>query len=1222
MNQFNLGQDLGRLFEVGFNIGMLTYLKQKQIKSNYGDLYEKDLQQLSFPKIVRQLIDNERIINQQDRNVVNQWATFFLQKSFLAGLNFLDEYFAALGWNNPRKLKDLEVVYYQCDFTDDNSIGTYNKAEQQVYQDWFSQLGLNRDQIDTHHYSQTGEFLKADSLVYFRYKHQVRILTIDYSIFSIKSIQDLEDLSNIEVLRQIILSNISYLKSKSVFANLGLDSQNNQFFFSESLSRYYKAFVRKDKETIKMIQAGSYAYSFWTWLNNRKLISNKDDVTFNIMGYSDRDVASLCLKPNQINILETCYQIYRNKSIKLEVSLARERVLEIIKRKACYSFTNGKKLVDDLLKVSGEGIHLVSHQEKFSDFSSYLDVVPTSIANSLNIPNNLNIQKAHTHLIQQALSANNQNLYVFLTGNPGIGKTTAISDFLKQEHIVEEGFLFLYVSPRTQVNLDIIEKFRDPLDSDKSLFDARLTIINTNSNLIDSNEGQLTVQYCSNIMKERFCWQGVDFIPQGESVKFNSNSQSSVTRKTASSLKESKNKKKGVLYSLCEALNSLINNEQNNIVATVALQSLKEFGDGSNTLQHFKRIFRDIYNDTEGKVIPAKLQQLSKKIKHIFIAIDEITGDHSGVNFLLEMSQYLQKYKLTDRAYFNTKLIVADASIIDSEVIQQHLSKKTVEPNKIFFRKAKINQSCIHQELFEFNNKPAIAINTNSYPAKNLQVTYKTFIHSIKYKPRNKKVYSTKKYDLEENVNSTILKDVESIKTHSPNEQIIIYIQDKARLSQLIDSFRENRKRFEAFKDYIEIHADLSDSDKQKVHQYKNEVEIIFMTASASRGLSFPYVQHILVDLPRFEIEANLMEVIQVIYRGRGNQEIDVKDKQLIFYLTEQAVYFIEDIEDRKFSLQESKLNILNFLIILHVSIQTRIYGSGNIANEQYMMIPVGGKSVFSAGQSFSHTIKILITKLKKESRRYSHDFRFKQTYKLLEEMMNTAEITISQSVKRIKKEQLTYLKLIEEVRQNFLKKIEGNLDALLSFPMIQTGYVVGGLLIVPLADQIVEEVYRVKTDKKLIALADCLSELQTYSRLPETMKRLIRDTLSFLKELQQEPERSQKLELESQYLDQYYAIPLFALSLNDVFCNYFINKETEPEDQRFRDLLETYIRSLFPITQVLPIAYQYEKFPFLVFRSYSLKEMKNKRFSDQYLINSKELNVLDLVLAESDETH
>ena len=60
---------------------------------------------------------------------------------------------------------------------------------------------------------------------------------------------------------------------------------------------------------------------------------------------------------------------------------------------------------------------------------------------------------------------------------------------------------------------------------------------------------------------------------------------------------------------------------------------------------------------------------------------------------------------------------------------------------------------------------------------------------------------------------------------------------------------------------------------------------------------------------------------------------------------------------------------------------------------------------------------------------------------------------------------------------------------------------------------------------------------------------------------------------------------------MNNTFTTYFENKEVEPEDQRFRDLLEAYVNSLFPIGQVIPIGYKYEKIPFLIFRSYSLKE-------------------------------
>ncbi len=1216
MNGSNLGQDLGRIFEVGFNIGMLTYLKQKEIQCNYGDCYQKDLQQINFPKIVRRLIDNEGVINPKNRQTIRQWTTFFLQKSFLAGLNFLEEYFTAIGWDKSRKLQKLEVVYYQCKFADDNSIGTYYKGEKKVYEDWFSQFGFEIHQVNTHHHSQKGEFLNADSLIYFRQKNQVRILTIDYSIFSIKSIRDLADLNNIEVLRQILLSNISYLKSKSVFANLGLDSQTNQFFISDSLSQYYKAFAYKDKETIKMIQAGSYGYSFWNWLNSQQLLSENDDVTFNIIGYSDRDIASLCLRLDNIQILETCHQVYQQQPKKSEIKLVRERVLTVIKRKAKRSFINGEALTEKLLKISRDGIHLVSHQENFTDFNSYLDPIPSHLANSLGIPENLNLQQAHAELIQQALSSKDDSSYIFLTGNPGIGKTTAISNFLKQDNILDEGFLFFYISPRTQVNLDIIEKFKQ----NDCLCDNRIMILNSNANLIEKNDGKLTVQYCSNLRQDIFHQQGVDFIPQGQAIESKSNAKNDVTRQTATRVKTSEHYRKGVLYSISEAIYSLINTEQHHIVATVALQSLKKLNDGTSTLKHFKRIFRDIYNETEGKAIAGKLKQLSQKIKHIFIAIDEITGDHSGVNFLLDISEQLNRYGLMNKDYFNTKVIVADASIIDSGVIQKHLSKTTVEPNKIFFRKAKSHHAPLTQERFGFNQKPAVTINTNSYPAKTLQITYKTFIHSLKFRDRNKKVYSTRKYDLEQEVNNRILKDVNEINIHSPNEQIIIYIQDKLRLGELIDLFRQQRNSFKKYQDYLEIHADLSDPEKQQVHQFKNQVQIIFMTASASRGLSFPFVQHILVDLPRFEIEANLMEVIQVIYRGRGNQEVDLKEKQLIFYLTEQAVYYGEDAEERQFSIQESKLNILNFLIILHLSIKTRIYGHGNIANQEYMMIPIGGKSVFSAGESLSYKMKVLMTRLKKEYHRYRHDLRFQQAYQYLEEFMNTAEITIYDPTKNRENNQISYLRLIEEIRQFFVNKIEGNLETLLDFPAIQTGYVTGSVLLVPLGDKRVEEVYHLKIDDKVITLEEILLELQKESRLSENLQHSIQDCLQFIDKLKEQPEQNQRLEQDSQYLDQYYAIPLFVFVVSDVFDRYFKYKEQEPKDQRFRDLLDSYIRSFFPISQALPIGYQYEQFPFIIFRSYSLKEIRDKRFSAQYLINSKELNVLSLILAQSED--
>jgi hypothetical protein len=1212
MNNAKLGENLGRLFEVGFNIGMLTYLRQKEIKCNYRDCYQQDLQQVNFKKIVREL--NREIISQQHRKIVENWAKFFLQKSFLAGINFLEEYFAAIGWNNASKLKRVEVIYFQCNFANDNSLNTYPKQEQQVYQDWLSQfnsLGIDFKNFDDYQYSQRGEFLKADSLIYFRYRHQVRILVIDYSIFAIKSIRDLADLNNIEVLRQILLGNISYLKSKSVFANLGIDSKNSHVVFPESLAKYYQAFVAKDKETIKTIQAGSYAYSFWNWLQSQQQIAPEDEVTFNIIGYSDRDFASLCLKQDRIELLATCYEIYRHKNSQAEIQTSRKQVLDLIRRKAKGSFNCGEKFIEELLKVTNDGIHLVTHQETLANFTNYSDLIPLELANKLGLNSSISLREAHNTLIEETLSPTNNNLYVFLTGNPGIGKTTAISNFLQQEQILNEGFLFFYISPRIQVNLDIVEKFKQE-NSDELLSDNRLIILNTNANLIEKNEGKATVQYYSNTISDRFNLQGVDFIPQRESINLSSQINKNFERKTATRLQHKKNNQKGVLYSMSEAIYSSIDNGHNNIVATVAVQSLKKLSEREDTLKNFKSIFRDLYHEADGNVIIDKARKLSQKIKHIFIAIDEITGDRSGVDFLLGISQQIKKYGLTNREYFNTKIIVADASIIDADVIKQHLSETIAEPNKIFFRKATQEPCCLTKQSFEFQGYPAIAINTNSYPAKNLHLTYKTFIHSLKFQVTNKKLYSTKKYDLEKRVQKAIIKDIDRIFSTSPQEQIIVYIQDKKRLSDLIQIIRQKRK-LEPDRDYLEIHSDLL--DKQKISKYKNNVRLIFMTASASRGLSFPRAKHILVDIPRFEIEANLMEIIQVIYRGRGNTEIDREDKQLIFYLTEQAVYYLEDNDNRELSLQESKLNILNFLIILHLSIKTRIYGYGEIGNQKYMMIPVGGKSVFTAGQSLSDSIKELIKRLKKEHQKRSHDLRLQIASNQLEQLMKTAEVTIWNKRNQTKHEQMSYLDLLEDIGQELTKKIDNNLDELLEFPAIQTAYITGNLLIVSLAEQRVAEIYQLEIDNKTITLAEILAELQKETNLAEKTQHLISKTLQLILELEQQQYHHQTLEQESNYLDRYYAVPLFLFLVKDVFLKYFANKETEPEDQRFRDLIETYLYSQFPINQVIPIGYKYEKIPFLVFRSYSLKEMRAKRFSDNYLINSQELNVLSLTL-------
>ncbi|MDJ0601588.1 MAG: hypothetical protein QNJ37_22425 [Crocosphaera sp.] len=788
-----LGEKLGFLFEVGFNIGLLTYIKQNDIKHNYGDLYSQDLRELKFSRIIDKLAIGEKVVSDSNRKIIKDWVLFFLQKAFLSGLNFLQEYFTAVGIKTEH-YKKLNILYYQCYFHGDNSLGTYTtKGDTEAYKNVLKQL-ITIDNFEQ--YKKTGGFLKADTLIFIEYQKRKSqkiktktILSIDYSIFAIREIQDLDDLRSVEVLKRILLKEIAYLRKKSVFANLGLDSKTPKINLSDHLKYHYKAFVTKDKEGMKMIQAGSYAYSFYTFLRSKNLLEDDESINFNIIGYSDRGISSLTLndKEEHINILKTCQNIYTDK-IQKELPTARKDILMVIKRQAAKSFIDGKSFFNKLMDVSSKGIHSFTHEETIENFLSPIDTLSTEISNNLNLDPKLDLRDAHKELIQRELESDKP--YLFLTGNLGIGKTTAITEFLKQPRITDEGFLFFYISPRTQVNLDIFEKFTDKNTS--KLYDDRLFAITTNSHLIKSNDGNLTVNYRSNMYQDkRFKYHNVHFIHQNHELEYKPSNISDTYRHNEDTVKDKPMKTKGVLQSICEAINSIIKNEiSNNIIATVAMQSFKKTKGGKNTFsEHFDKIFKSTYSYNKNTFLEKNMQDISSRIKHIFVMIDEITGDESGVYFLHEINKFFRHFK--DEYGFNYKIIIADASIVNPDVINQHFSCTVPEPNKIFFRQSFAEALPLSVENFKFKNKPATIINSNAYPANSLKITYKLFIESIEF---HEKLYSQKNQPLREAVQKQLIKDIKHILKNHSSEQIIVYIQDKERLAELITKIQSSRK--------------------------------------------------------------------------------------------------------------------------------------------------------------------------------------------------------------------------------------------------------------------------------------------------------------------------------------------------------------------------------------------------------------------------------------------
>lgn len=1215
-----ISEDFGRLFEVGFNIGILAYIKKEKLAHNFGDSYSLDLQQLKLPKMIAEIIKEANLLASLDAQIVEKWSLFFVQKGFLGGLNFFREYVKSTGWN----LQRLQILYCQCSFSDANSIRTYEKGEKEAFKELFSQLktaklSLSDEEINSYirRYKQTGEFLQADTLILLQYGNDFRILCVDLSAFSPPLASKPEDINEIEAMRKYLLREISYLRSKSVFSNLRMDTSTLGVDFSEDLKRFFTAFKYKDKESTKLIQAGSYAHSFYEFLQQTGIISSDAKVLLNVVGYGDRNISAISLRKDKLKLLATCAQIYKNKPTNKEISDSRSEVLDVIQFNAARSFKEGRKFVDSLLGIGKNVTEPVCHTERIDDFENSIDIISDKLADDLQISRGLHLRNAHAELIVKALQSD--ETYLFLTGNPGIGKTTAIAKFLQQH--IDDGFLFFYVSPRKQVNLDIIEKFKDK--NTGLLCDDRLFCINTNSDIIASNAGRLTVRYASNSHSKNFTQKTVHFLQDNPENKAKEYYQRQIERKNETVIQPASVKIMGVLNSICNGIYSLINSKtSNNIVATVSIQSLRMKENGQNTLDYLEKIFQDTYNKREKLVIPANMQEISSRIKHIFIMIDEITGDDGGVEFLAGIAKIVKKHELHNPEHgFNTKIIVADASIVDSDVIKQHLENTSTEPDKIYFKKLPKNSEVIgplQAITFEFKGLPARVVNANSYPARSLQITYKVFVETVKY---NEDASLKENTNLVKRVQSKIVADIETKLALPGVEQIIVYIQNKQRLAELITKIQDSRDKFEQFTDYLEIHASISEEEKEQIQKCKDTAKVIFMTASGSRGLSFPKTKHILVDIPRFQIEKNLMEVIQVIYRGRGEDKhgktLDGEDKELVFYLSDTAFYYADDAE---LSLQESKLNLLNLLLILKTAVMTRILGYGYLGREKFLIIPIGGKSVSAVGDTFSNKMASLIKTLKSESQR--GDSLLKEVYRSLEELLDRGEFVLTNSDNSRHKSD-SYLEMRDDFNRKFWEKCNP-LAGLLSYDNLEIGHVCGSLLVVSLANKSLTEKYEISLHQKIKKCVDNqllqkMYRIRDSKSYPENVILAIKGgAIELVQFLNSDVEKTQYFEQFSQQFDRYYAIPLFAFVSGEEMKEYFADSRLEePEDERFRDILSTYVRTLYPVGNIMPIGHKYQDFPFIVFRSYSLEQSREKIFTDKYLLTSNELNVLNLILSK-----
>jgi hypothetical protein len=341
--------------------------------------------------------------------------------------------------------------------------------------------------------------------------------------------------------------------------------------------------------------------------------------------------------------------------------------------------------------------------------------------------------------------------------------------------------------------------------------------------------------------------------------------------------------------------------------------------------------------------------------------VDEVTGDGAGALFVHKLGEWLHQQFIEPfegiKSPFKVVLILADASLSNEVVLNNYLSHKKA-PDKVLLSKSRGNEPFRMTGTdvkFGLGKYPTLHIMTNSYPASQLTIEYS--IQLAKVNPgltkdgKKQTIRQAIREQLEQKNLDNAYREIEWGLIKKGSEQLIFFAQDKAFLRQLREKLISGKNSLCQDQEVAILDQSVLANKRLELVQEKtrDQKRVFLMTSSGSRGVSFPKTDYIIATIPRFNIESALMEVAQLIYRGRGmytDSETglqvsgDNKARTLVMLIND---YIIED-EDSDFPkrwLRQSS-DLLTLLMMLRSTIHTRIKGDAGLKRQRIAFVPVG----------------------------------------------------------------------------------------------------------------------------------------------------------------------------------------------------------------------------------------------------------------------------------------
>lgn len=849
-----------------------------------------------------------------------------------------------------------------------------------------------------------GHFAHSDFLILFKAGSNYHLLTQEYSFFANPSDVELYDKSNPADLLKLYRTHRRYIDSKSVFSNLTTEAQNIPFEFTKSLDRFLPAFTRKEKPIFKLAQGCCYANTFAQSFYPENLGGERRGKLYlHCMAITSRDAEFISAeyktenKSSELVVLQNLARKYQNKTLSLKDMEQKKNLQMELKNFMLTNATDGLKiklsrsLKGKIEKESGEifkftevvkGFLNPNTELSFEKCRELIDLyVDEKLKDTLaaNVDKEMALIKSgsdfkktkftlrdlHKCAVVTAIQSSEVGRinFICLEGTPGIGKTSSVKSLLKDL----DGFFFFFTSPRVLINDDVMEDLagfsvtltcngkvvKQARPQYEKVMKVKAPDAIQGAVLVDGPEKEYKRNPKSSVflINKNTYEEITDFEKHKSSIRINQASSNKVTAQ--------REKATRVLKSLSVGAKDLIdlNSDIRKLTMTVATQAFIKNPNG-DTLQDLRLMFKyNIHKDRVNAI--QEREDFAKRFPHLVVMFDEVTGDAGSRGFISAFEKFIKDEFITpfEISPLKVTIIISDASLSNESAMNAFMGNTSEMPPKIIVTPSdgdfpfKMTTTPMNIGLSRI---PTIHILANCYPALEDQLTINYIVETTEIKPEVSKTL------LDVDIQHTMIKSSEDeiIATAismineaigNGRKQVIYYAQNKRTLAAIKDELID-RKHVD--QNYVAVFdSTLSHKERSELLDKKEKLKVVLITSTAARGISFPNCDSIIALMPRFEIEANLMEIGQLIYRGRGGYYDDLtlqwingdeKAREISILIQD---FFVNEEQDQERAVEneiKSQIDILTMFLLVRGSLLTRIRGDAGLLNRNLSIIPVG----------------------------------------------------------------------------------------------------------------------------------------------------------------------------------------------------------------------------------------------------------------------------------------